>query len=158
METRNNTLIRLYKSTDWKAICSIFSEAKPDEFRGIVSREHIIPLDQDEVILNSFRSSEIYVAEKENNIVGFTGYNKQLISFLFIDPNYYRQNIATRLLEHILPLVGNKAWLLVSKTNLPAINLYLKFGFTVAEEFKGKYNDSIEVTVLRLLRTTDFSP
>jgi ribosomal protein S18 acetylase RimI-like enzyme len=58
--------------------------------------------------------------------------------------------VATTVLEFVLPLIGNEAWLLVLKTNLPAINLYQTFGFKVVEEFIGKYNRKIEVVVLRL--------
>lgn len=48
-------------------------QAKPDEFKGVLSKEDIIPLDQDEAILKSFRDSAIYVAEKDNRIVDSPG-------------------------------------------------------------------------------------
>ncbi|MEM9673833.1 MAG: GNAT family N-acetyltransferase [Bacteroidota bacterium] len=145
-----NSKIRAYKEDDWNSIHDIFSKAKPDEFKGSVGKEDIIPLDKDRDILKLFRDSVIYVAERDDRIIGFVGYKKYLISFLFTSPDCYRQKIATRMLEYILPLIGDKAWLLVLKTNLPAIELYSKFGFTIAEEFAGKYNRKIDVTVLRL--------
>jgi ribosomal protein S18 acetylase RimI-like enzyme len=142
--------IRAYEQKDWNSILDIFSKAKPDEFRGAVEKEDIIPLEKDEDILNLFHNSNLYVAEQDSRIIGFAGFNKYLITFLFIDPAYYRQRVATILLEYILSLIGNKAWLLVLKTNLGAIKLYNGFGFTVVEEFVGKYNRKIEVVVLRL--------
>ena len=153
MEARQNLFIRAYEPADWEAVCTIFAQAKPDEFKGVLSKEDIIPMEEDEAILKSFHDSAIYVAEKDNRIVGFAGYHNQFISFLFISPHHYRQHIATRLLEHILPMAGNEVSLLVLKSNLPAINLYRKLGFTIAEEFNGKYNESITVTVLRLSKT-----
>jgi ribosomal protein S18 acetylase RimI-like enzyme len=146
----NSMKIRAYEHNDWSSILAIFSRAKPDEFKGLVEREEIVPLEKDEDILNSFHISAIYVAEEDNRIIGFAGYNKYLITFLFTDPVYYRQEVARRLLQYILPLIGDKAWLLVLKTNLPALKLYQKFGFTIVEEFIGKYNRKIEVVVLRL--------
>jgi ribosomal protein S18 acetylase RimI-like enzyme len=143
-------IIRAYKQSDWDSIINIFDRAKPDEFKGLVEQDDIIPLEKDEDILNSFHKSAIYVAEQDNRIIGFAGYNKYLITFLFTAPSHYRENVATRLLEHILLLIGNKAWLLVLKTNQPAIKLYNNFGFQVVEEFFGKYNRKIDVEVLRL--------
>jgi ribosomal protein S18 acetylase RimI-like enzyme len=142
--------IRIYEQKDWHSILDIFSRAKPDEFKGSVEKEDIISLDKDEDILNSFHNSNIYVAEQESRIIGFAGYNRNLISFLFTDPSYYRQGVATALLAYILPLIGNKAWLVVLKTNVGAIKLYERFGFTIVEQFVGKYNRKIEVVALRL--------
>ncbi|MEM6840911.1 MAG: GNAT family N-acetyltransferase [Bacteroidota bacterium] len=142
--------IKVYDQHDWNSVVDIFNRAKPDEFKGSVDKDDIIPLEKDEDILRLFHSSNIYVAEQNNEIIGFTGYKRYLISFLFVNPDHYRRKVATKLLDHILPLIGNKAWLLVVNTNLPAIKLYNKFGFTIAEEFPGKYNQNIDVTVLRL--------
>jgi len=130
--------IRAYQPNDWELIFDIFSRAKPDEFHGSVERGYILPLEKDENILKSFHESISYGSEQNNRINGFAGYNRYLKLFLFTDPDFYKQGVATRFLEYILPQIGNKAWLLVLKTNLPAINLYNQFGFSVAEEFNGK--------------------
>jgi ribosomal protein S18 acetylase RimI-like enzyme len=142
--------VRAYKQSDWNTVLDIFNRAKPDEFKGLVEKDDIIPLEKDEDILNSFHKSAIYVAEQANKVIGFAGYHKHLITFLFTDPVHYRKKVATELLEYILPLIGNKAWLFVLKANQPAIKLYNQFGFQVVEEFSGKYNRKIEVEVLRL--------
>lgn len=142
--------IRVYERHDWNSVVDIFNKAKPDEFKGSVDKDDLVPLEKDEDILRLFHSSNIYVAEQNNEIIGFAGYKKYLISFLFVNPDHYRQKVATKLLDYILPSIGNKAWLLVVNTNLSAIELYNKFGFTIAEEFLGKYNRNINVTVLRL--------
>jgi ribosomal protein S18 acetylase RimI-like enzyme len=146
----NYMMIRAYQQNDWDSVTDIFSRAKPDEFKGSVQIDDIIPLEKDEDILKSFHQSVIFVAAQDNRLIGFTGYNKNLITFLFTDPAYYRQRVATGLLEYILPLIGNKAWLLVLKTNLPALKLYENVGFHVVEAFSGKYNRRIEVEILRL--------
>jgi ribosomal protein S18 acetylase RimI-like enzyme len=141
--------IRKYEGKDWDVVCDIFIKAKLEEFKGVVAQENILPLQKDAAILKLFRNSDIYVAEIHNNVIAFAGYNKYLISFLFVNPEYCRRGVATKLLQYILPLIGNHAWLFVLKTNLAAVSLYNRFGFVIAEEFNGKYNDS-EVVVLRL--------
>ena len=55
-------------------------------------------------------------------------------------------------IDDIISEVGEKAWLLVAKSNFPAIKLYYKNGFKKVEEFVGKYN-GIDVCVLRLALT-----
>jgi ribosomal protein S18 acetylase RimI-like enzyme len=143
-------IIRAYHNEDWRAVLDIFSRAKPDELKGSVSKEDIVPLREDAGLLQSFHGSHLFVAWEDDQIIGYIGYRQDFISFLFVDTAHYRKGIGTQLLAHVLPLMGNKAWLLVAKTNRPAIALYQKFGFTVAEEFTGKYNGKIPLAVLRL--------
>lgn len=144
------TNIRLYREEDWDIILDIFNRAKPDEVKGSVDIEDIVSLDKDQGLLNSFNNSIIYVADYNNKVIGYVGYHNNLISFLFTDPEYYRNGLGTKLLEFVLPLIGEKAWLLVAKTNKSAIELYKKHGFKIANEYIGKYNGKIEVSVLRL--------
>lgn len=148
-------IISAYTNADWNRILDIFSRAKPDELEGSVAREAIVPLPEDAGLLESFHGSRVLVARENDQILGYIGYRQDLISFLFVDPAHYRTGIGSRLLAHVLPLMGNKAWLLVAKTNRAAIALYQKFGFTVAEEFTGKYNGKIPLAVLRLALLPD---
>jgi [ribosomal protein S18]-alanine N-acetyltransferase len=142
-------LLRDYQKEDWDAICDIFIRAKPDELKGSCSPEAVIPLAKDEGLLNLFNNSVLYVAELDNKIVGYGGYQGTLISFLFVDPQYYKRGIATELLKKVITQIGPEAWLIVAKNNIPARELYQKFGFQIAKEFVGKYNGH-DVTVLRL--------
>ncbi|QNL51920.1 GNAT family N-acetyltransferase [Olivibacter sp. SDN3] len=153
----SDIIIRGYENKDWENVCDIFTKAKPEEFRGVIAGENILPLQKDAEILKLFQNSDIYVAEMYNNVIAFAGYSKYLISFLFVNPEYCRRGVATKLLQHILPMIGNQAWLLVLKTNLAAISLYNRFGFDTAEEFNGSYND-IEVVVLRLALSPQLKP
>ena len=142
-------LIRDYQKEDWAAICDIFLRAKPDELKGSLSPEAVIPLAQDTGLLNLFNHSVLYVAELDHKVVGYAGYQDSLVSFLFVDPDYYRRGIATELLKKVILQIGAAVWLNVAKNNLPARALYQKFGFKMAEEFVGKYNGH-DVAVLRL--------
>lgn len=143
--------IRRYKDSDWKYIVEIFNKAKPDELKGSVEPEDIVSLEQDAILFDSFKKSKVYIAENEKgDFLGYAGLQDSLISFLFVDPKYYGLGIGKELLKFILNKVGDRAWLFVAKTNERAIYIYKKMGFSIVEEFVGKYNGKVEVNVLRL--------
>jgi len=144
--------IRDYQNDDWNSVLTIFAKAKPDELLNSCDKNDIVPLDQDEGLLRSFKSSKIFIAEQDREIVGYVGYEKSLISFLFVDPAHYKKGIGSTLLKYVLPLIGEKAWLRVAKNNIPALELYKKFHFKIAKEYSGKYNNKIplEVYILAL--------
>ncbi|ABR47619.1 GCN5-related N-acetyltransferase [Alkaliphilus metalliredigens QYMF] len=147
--------LRTYREKDWKIILDIFLRAKSDEMRDSCSVEDIVPLDKDEGLFRSFRNSTIIIAEYEGKVIGYAGYeSNSLVSFLFVDPSYYQRGIGTKLLTRVVSEVGEKAWLLVAKNNVPAIKLYYKHGFRRVQEFIGKYN-GIDISVLRLALTPE---
>lgn len=133
-------IIKEYQAEDWDCICRIFDRAKPDEMRGSCDLKAVLPLQNDEKLLQLFHHSKIIVAEIEEKIIGFAGYSGDLISWLFVDPDYYRQGIGGKLLDTVLSYVGEKAYLIVAKNNEAAKNLYLSCGFCILKEFSGKYN------------------
>lgn len=78
-----------------------------------------------------------YVYEKNGEAVGFYIVSKILdeveIYTIAVDELYRGQNIGSFMLDHMINLSINlkvsKIWLEVSTKNIPAINLYQKFGF-----------------------------
>jgi Acetyltransferases len=143
--------IRKYNESDWDEICSIYDRAKPDEMRNSCDPDAIIPLEEDLTALISFNYSEIFVAELDGKIVGFSGYSGNLISWLMVDPDYYGQGIGTTLFETVLAQTGDDSYLYVAKYNEPAKALYTKKGFKFVDEFTGNYNDyNVEILLLAL--------
>lgn len=142
--------IREYNTQDWPEILLLFSAAKRDELKGAVDPNQIVGLEDDKVLLNSFHESNIFVAENSQGIIGCVGNKENLISFLFVDPRYYRKGIASGMLKFILAKCKNP-WLITAKNNTPAISLYKSFGFSIVEEFTGNYNDIKRVQVLKLV-------
>lgn len=132
--------IRNYVSTDWPYICSIFDRAKPDEMLGSCDLQAIVPLQQDTQLLEQFNCSDILVAELDEKILGFAGYCRELITWLFVDPEHYRQGIGSRLLEAVLAEISGNACLYVARYNESAKSLYLRKGFRIEREYTGKYN------------------
>jgi len=81
------------------------------------------------------------VAEADGKVVGTTIVNDRgragYISTVLVHPDYRRRGIAARLMENALDYVRQRSKartiLDVDSTNIPAINLYTKLGFTVFE-------------------------
>lgn len=132
--------IRPYIKNDWEFICNIFDRAKPDEMRYSCDLKAIKPLKEDEHLKTFFKKSEIFVAEINGKVVGFSGYYGSLVSWLIVDPEYYRQGIGRKLLHKVLSYLGEKAYLNVAKFNEPAKNLYFSEGFQIVQEYCSSYN------------------
>ncbi len=134
-----NITIRKYNEADYLQIDRIFNLSKKIEmsFSGI--EMEILSINEDGNMKQLFTESEIFVAENSDSILGFAGYKENLISFMFVHPQYFNRGIAKRLLSIVSQTIKNP-WLVVLKENIPAINLYRKYGFEISEEFIGNYN------------------
>lgn len=128
--------IRKYKTSDWENICKIHDEARIDELRGTVDLAAFIPLEKAAFAEGLF-SGEIFVAEIENNVAGFIGFNKKTIDWLYISPKHYRKGIGKLLIEAALKKASGEIRIAVLKNNLPALQLYKKMGFKEERTFKG---------------------
>lgn len=88
-----------------------------------------------------------YVAEKDGRIVGFYISSQVLdeveIFTIAVERDHKNMGIATSLLNHLIAtsLKNNikQIWLEVSTKNIPAINLYKKFGFEIMGIRKNYY-------------------
>lgn len=128
--------IRNYKTSDWEAICKIHDEARIDELRGTVDLNAFIPLKKAAFTEGLF-GGEIIVAEIENQVAGFIGFNKKTIDWLYISPKHYRKGIGKLLIEAALEKAAGEIRIAVLKNNLPALMLYKKMGFIEERTFKG---------------------
>jgi len=130
--------IRSYKESDFKRLAEIYILSKADEFSGEKFKSSIVPLAEDEKMLQLFEASNIYVYEQDN-ILGFVGQKDNYISWLFVHPDHRNQNIGSCLVGWLLSTLNGTVTLTVAKSNSAAIKLYTKLGFQVAKEFQGKY-------------------
>ncbi|MBK1991130.1 7-cyano-7-deazaguanine synthase QueC [Campylobacter sp. 2018MI35] len=71
---------------------------------------------------------------KNNNLVGFLGFYKDIIKMLFIDPQYFRQKYGEKLIKKVLNDF-NIQKVEVNKENLNAIKFYKKMGFEGFNEY-----------------------
>ena len=82
-------------------------------------------------------NSEYFVAKLENNILGFAGIWKAVddvhITDIVVKKSNRQTGIGSKLLEKLIQTAKNQNFkaitLEVNEHNLPAINLYLKYGF-----------------------------
>ena len=62
---------------------------------------------------------------------------------IIINENYRRKGYASKLLDYVISILNNKKLILeVSSLNIPAINLYKKYGFEQINVRKGYYSGS----------------
>ncbi len=131
-----NIKLRKYKTSDWKAISRIHDEARLDELRGSVDLNAFIPLKKAAFAEGLF-GGDIIIAELEDEVAGFIGYNKKTIDWLYVSPTHYRKGIGKMLIEYVLEKSEGEIRIAVLKNNLPALNLYKKMGFKEVRTFKG---------------------
>lgn len=102
--------------------------------------------------------SIVLVAKEDNQIIGFAGIWKAIdimhLMDIVVAKAYRRKKIASLLLEQLINLSIehniNELTLEVSQNNLPAINLYNKFGFKelgIRKNYYGVNNNAIIMTL-----------
>tara|TARA_B100000214_G_scaffold331762_1_gene272885 strand:+ start:497 stop:949 length:453 start_codon:yes stop_codon:yes gene_type:complete len=136
---------------DWDNICKIHDKARILELKESAPREAFIPLIEcykEEKLFDSI----IFVAEQNNETVGFVAFCKQEITWLYIDPKFFRKGYGKQLLSFALRKVVKPARVTVLTNNVRAINLYKGLGFTVEKKQQGKIPlTNIEVASLRMV-------
>ncbi|TDM68416.1 N-acetyltransferase [Lactobacillus crispatus] len=91
---------------------------------------------------------QVYVATKENKVVGFVGFNEEELGWLYVDPKVQGQGIGSKLIDFTLENSTRPFYLEVLEGN-PAQKLYLKKGFITIKHESGKMpgNESFSVEV-----------
>ena len=131
-------LIRDYlHKRDWSQICKIHDNARKIELEGSASQDAFIPLKdcyKDEELFDS----TIYVGEFNDITLGFVTFDKNEITWLYVDPLYSRKGFGRKLLEFALKNTKKPTRVTVLNNNFRAIDLYKSLGFEVVEEKKRK--------------------
>ena len=140
--------------TDWNQICKIHDNARKIELEGSASQDAFIPLKdcyKDEELFDS----TIYVGEFNDITTGFVAFDKNEITWLYVDPLYFRKGFGRKLLEFALKNTKKPARVTVLNNNFRAIDLYKSLGFEVVEEKKGKIPlTNIEAIGLKMEKTS----
>lgn len=101
-------------------------------------------------------NSEYFVAKLENNILGFAGIWKAVddvhITDIVVKKSNRQTGIGSKLLEKLIQTAKNQIFkaitLEVNEHNLPAINLYLKYGFKNVGLRKKYYNNKDNAIIM----------
>lgn len=91
-------------------------------------------------------TSEIYVYEINNSIIGFIGINKNYIEGIFIKEEYQNKGVGSKLLNYIKNLY-NELYLNVYKNNNNAIEFYKKHNFNIVKEKIDENTNEIELVM-----------
>lgn len=136
---------------DWDNICKIHDKARILELEESAPIEAFIPL-RDCYKVEKLFDSTIFVAEQNNETIGFVAFCNQEITWLYVDPKFFRKGYGKELLSFALNKVLKPVRVTVLNNNLRAINLYKRLGFNVEEKQKGKIPlTNIKVSSLRMV-------
>jgi len=128
-------VIRAYGKSDWPAVCVVHDRARPDELAGCCDPRAFVPLAAERSDAESFRRSRKFVACLGEKVVGFVGVDDMYVSWLYVDPDYYRRGIGRLLLRFAVELIGSGAWTICLAENTRARHLYESEGFQVSDAF-----------------------
>ena len=135
---------------DWNDICRIHDNARIVELDGSASEKAFIPL-ADCCKEEELFDSSIFIGEQNNETIGFVAYNKHEITWLYVDPKFFRNGYGRRLLDFALEKASRPTRVTVLNNNFRAISLYKSFGFKVISEKIGKIPlTNIEATGLKM--------
>ena len=136
---------------DWDNICKIHDKARILELEESAPKEAFVSLQncyKEEKLFDSI----ILVAEKDNELVGFIAFTNEEITWLYIDPKFFRKGYGKKLLSFALSKILRPVKVTVLINNSRAINLYKRLGFTIDKKQQGKIPlTNIEVTSLRMV-------
>ncbi len=131
--------IRPYTVNDYHCVLAIYANSKLDELRYEPKTFTLLPLQDDKTRLHQLLESDIYVYEVEG-VMGYGAVFNSEIRALFVCPSARGKGIGKKLLTFLLNQLSGNVNLYVAKSNHPAKQLYLQYGFKISNEFLTQYN------------------
>lgn len=132
--------IRKYKDSDFDQLCHVMDRARMQELKTANMEQVFIQL-KDAPYLRYLLKCKMYVATKEEKIVGFVGLRPHELSFLYVDPNFQNHGVGKKLIEFALKRLERPIKLDVFTDNFAAKALYEKYGFKVVKTVVEKWSD-----------------
>ncbi|MDH6229199.1 GNAT family N-acetyltransferase [Streptomyces chilikensis] len=128
--------VRPYADDDWDAIARIHDAARLDELRHSVGLDAFLTLAQTAEPEGLF-DGRLWVAEADGEVAGFVALDDDEVTWLYVDPQRYRQGIGRTLLRHAVAAAGPRVEVTVLDGNPAAEALYAGEGFIVTETRTG---------------------
>ncbi|WP_371363754.1 hypothetical protein SRRS_46400 [Sporomusa rhizae] len=140
--------IRNYEKKDWKRLNEIHDAARIIELNNAGIPDAFLSLEETYENEGLFEYKLLVAEDEIGLVVGFTAFYDEEIAWLYVDPQYHRKGIATKLLNVAMEQAGKVISIEVLENNIEAINLYKKIGFKVVEKASGSLvgNESFIVT------------
>jgi ribosomal protein S18 acetylase RimI-like enzyme len=147
--------LRPYLPSDWKRLCVIHDAARLHELQASGLADAFLNLEQTAENEGLFEG-QVIVAEVQGRVRGFAAYKEGELTWLYVDPEMYRQGIGRQLLRHAIQASGDAMSTEVLVGNESALALYLSEGFEIQRRVDGKLagNESFPASgyVLRRIR------
>ncbi|CAM5248530.1 hypothetical protein SBADM41S_08782 [Streptomyces badius] len=125
--------IRPYANDDWDAIARIHDAARLDELRNSAGVEAFLTLAQTAEEEGLF-DGQLWVAEVDGKVAAFVALDDDEVTWLYVDPQRYRQGIGRALLRHAVAAAGPRVEVTVLDGNPAAQALYAGEGFIVTRD------------------------
>ena len=129
--------LRPYIPADWRRLCEIDDQARVHELQASGLAEAFIGLEQAAEGEGLFDGA-LVVAEMRDQVVGFVAYCDGELTWLYVDPAFFRQGIGRRLLRHAIDACAGSISTEVLVGNDAAHALYLGEGFKVLKRVDGR--------------------
>ena len=136
--------IRKYKDSDFDQLCHVMDRARMQELK-LANMEQVFIQLKDAPYLRYLLKCKMYVATKEEKIVGFVGLRPHELSFLYVDPNFQNHGVGKKLIEFALKRLESPIKLDVFTDNFAAKALYEKYGFKVVKTVVEKWSDEYPI-------------
>ena len=128
--------IRSYHEDDWPRISEIHDLARVDELRGANLQEAFLPLEVAAEREDLF-DYDILVADKDGFVVGFVAYSQDELTWLYVDPAYYRTGVGGLLVRSALAERPGGLCIEVLQGNEAALDFYKSIGFVESKIVSG---------------------
>lgn len=140
--------IRPYEEKDWQRLIVVHDNARMIELTSTGLEAAYLPL------VATYESEGLFeynllVAEDSNALVtGFIAFSSAEIAWLYVDPTYQREGIATALLKAAMAQMGVKIFIEVLFNNTGALAFYQSKGFILQGTESGQMpgNEAFAVT------------
>jgi ribosomal protein S18 acetylase RimI-like enzyme len=146
--------LRPYLPSDWERLSMIHDAARLHELQASGLADAFLSLEQTAENEGLFEG-QVIVAEVQGLVRGFAAYAEGELTWLYVDPEMYRQGIGRQLLRYAIQASGGTMSTEVLVGNESALALYLSEGFEVGRRVDGKLagNESFAASGYVLRRT-----
>lgn len=124
-------MIRMYRQEDLNAVVDIWYEAVKQTYHFLP--ENLLASQKNDVINIYLPRAETWVAEENDQIIGFISVYENVVRALFVRPEHQNGGVGTRLIERVRAIKGIVS-LEVFKENVRALKFYEKCGFVPTKE------------------------
>jgi len=143
--------IRAYTNDDWTRICEIHDAARRDELSSAGLEDAFLTMEET-AENEGFHNYDVLVAEVDGVVRGFTAFSDVELSWLYVDPRFYRNGVGSALVRAALQATGVPLSVEVLDGNERGLSLYRKAGFSEVRRLSGRMpgNERFAVSVTEL--------